>query len=168
MMQIGLGGEFGQYLGVAVSRGYRFQAMAYANSFIEDEAMSLPEAFLIRDFFQIFQNAALELIDFGKTFGLQITGEFLTAYSTRAIGGNFGVLGGVEMFLDVLYEGFEGGNFGIYGPLEGSEFDFVIISRVQHQHIGGLNQIIPLSRRAISLGQHFRSDGLAERYGLFL
>ena len=61
-----------------------FQTMLHRNTLIEHKAFAFPEAFFFRNGLQIFQNAALKMINLIQPFGLHKRRGFLTANTTRA------------------------------------------------------------------------------------
>src|SRR3954454_21496297 len=70
-----------------IGRAFRLalaQAMAERDPFVEHKAFAAPAAVALRHGFQIFQNAALELIDFGKSARQQISAGFFAADAAGA------------------------------------------------------------------------------------
>src|SRR4051812_9953266 len=60
------------------------QAVAERDAFVEDKAFAAPAALALRHGFQIFQDAALEMIDFGKTARQKVRTGLLAADTAGA------------------------------------------------------------------------------------
>ena len=60
------------------------KAVAHRHPLIEDEAFAPPQAFIFRHLFEIFQNAALEVINLVDPLGPQEAGRFLAANAPGA------------------------------------------------------------------------------------
>src|ERR1700693_3607906 len=73
------------------------QAVAERDALVKDKAFAAPAALRFRYAFQIFQNAALEVIDLGKAARQQIAGGLFAADSAGAEHRDFPMLLGIEM-----------------------------------------------------------------------
>jgi len=80
------------------------EAVADGDAFVENEAFAFPEIFFKRDGFEIFQDAAFEVVDFFESFGEHVGAGFFTADAAGAIHGDFFMFGGVEVFFHVVFE----------------------------------------------------------------
>src|SRR5690606_12974817 len=67
--------------------------------FVENEALAPPQALLGWDLLEIFQDAALEMVDLVEALLLQICRRLLTAYAAGAKHRDFGLLPSIEVVL---------------------------------------------------------------------
>src|SRR5689334_13571129 len=72
------------------------QAMAQRNALVEHKAFAAPAALRLRYHFQIFQDAALEVIDLGKAAREQMRARLLAADAAGAEHRDPAVLGRIE------------------------------------------------------------------------
>src|SRR5689334_11565831 len=73
------------------------QAMAKRDPLVENEALAAPAALAFRDRLQIFQDAALEVIDFGKALRQQQRACLLAADAAGTEHRDLLVLGRIEL-----------------------------------------------------------------------
>src|SRR5690606_19938444 len=78
------------------------QIMLHSDAVIEDETVALPLGLLLRHFFEVFEDAALEVEHLFKAFAEHIARGFFTANAASAEHRYFLVFGWVEVRLDVL------------------------------------------------------------------
>src|SRR5277367_4949134 len=94
------------------------QAVAERDPFVEHEALAAPAALCFRNFFQIFQDAALEVIDLGEAASEQMCTGFFAADAAGAKHGDPAVLGGIEAVGGKFLELAEARDPGIERALE--------------------------------------------------
>ena len=80
--------------------------MGDGDSIVKNEAFAFPLALGGGDFFQVFEDAALEVVDMFKALGEQVRTGFFTADAASAEHGDLLVLLRIEIGCDV------GGEFG--------------------------------------------------------
>src|SRR5690242_6022617 len=80
------------------------QTMADRDALVEHEALAAPSALGLGDLLQIFQDAALEVIDFGKALGQQQRARLLAADAAGAEHRDLAMPGRIELFSDELLE----------------------------------------------------------------
>ena len=142
---------------MAQARFSGFELVVHRDPLVEDEALPRPTAGRFRHRFQVAQNAALEMVDPGKTL-LQQIGRGL--FATDAPGAKHGDLLGLAL----LHQGLEpGGNplgklpkaggARINGPDKGAKGHLVVIAGIDHQGVWIGNQGVPL------LGPHMGANG---------
>src|SRR3954447_19252933 len=73
------------------------QTMAERDTLVEHEAFAAPAALSLRHLFQIFENAALEVIDLGKAAREQVRARLLATHIAGAEHHDFVVSGGIEL-----------------------------------------------------------------------
>src|SRR3954452_19130412 len=73
------------------------QTMAERDTLVEHEAFAAPAALSLRHLFQIFENAALEVIDLGKAAREQVRARLLATDIAGAEHHDFAVSGGIEL-----------------------------------------------------------------------
>src|SRR5689334_757877 len=81
-----------------------FQAMAERDALVEHEALAAPPALRLRHLFQIFQDAALEVIDLGKAAREQMRARLLAADAAGAEHRDAPVLCGIEFLRGKILE----------------------------------------------------------------
>ena len=125
-----------------------YQAVADRNAAVEDEAFAFPLAFLWRDIFEIFEDAALEVEHILDTFGFQEAGRLFAAYAAGAIHGDFGRLALIDQLSALVAEPFgevaERLGLGVNRAFELANRDLIIIARVYHDRVGIGDQIVPI------------------------
>src|SRR3546814_8681073 len=67
-----------------------FEAMAHRYTLVEHKTLAVPAAGFSRYGFQVFQNAALKVVDLVETLGAQVGRGFLAAHTAGAKHGNPG------------------------------------------------------------------------------
>src|SRR5580700_7693484 len=94
------------------------QAMAEGDTLVEHEAFAAPAALRLGDLFQIFQDAALEVIDLGKALRQQQRARLFAADAAGAEHRDLRVRCRIKLLRDEALELTEAGNFGIERALE--------------------------------------------------
>ena len=122
------------------------QPMPDGHAAIEDKAFALPGAVFLRDLFQVFQDATLQVIDILDPLADQEIGGFLASNAAGAEHCDPLVVKTVLVRLPPGREVAEAFGFGIDSPFEGANGDLVIVPRVDHRHIGRLDQGVPICR----------------------
>src|SRR5579863_9852663 len=80
------------------------QAMAQRDALVEDKALATPAAVMLRDMFEIVQDAALEVIDFREALRQQVARRFLAADAAGAERRDFAIPNRVETARGELLE----------------------------------------------------------------
>ena len=125
--------------------------MTDRDTFIEHEAFALPATLVGRHGFQIFQNAALQVIDLIESLRAHEGGRLLTADAAGAEHRHF------RFVLQDLLRAHPVGQFAetarlrIDRPLERAELHLVVIATVDHDDARLIEQSIPL------IGLHIRT-----------
>src|SRR5690554_3901134 len=83
--------------GMALIEGARCQVMPHGYPVIEYKTLALPFGLLYRHLFQVFQNAALEVVDLLEAFLEHKAGSLLTADAAGTEHGHFLVLLRIEL-----------------------------------------------------------------------
>src|SRR3974390_1982070 len=99
------------------------QTMAERDAFVEDKAFAAPAALGLRHLFQIFQDAALEVIDLGKALRQQERACLLAADAAGAEHCDPAVFCRIELFGGKILEPAKTRDFGIERAVEGAERD---------------------------------------------
>ena len=126
--------------------------MGDGDALVEDEAGALPEAFLFRNIFQVFQNPALEMIDILIALGAHEGGCLFTANAAGAEHGDGFALVFDPGLLHPARELAEGLGLGIDGSLERADADFIVVAGVDQNRVGIRDQLVPVRR--IDIGAH--------------
>src|SRR5882757_7469959 len=101
-----------------MSRAALPQPVAERDPLVKDETFAAPAAVRFRHPFEIFQNAALEMIDLGKAARQQIARRLLATDSSGTEHRYSTMLGRIEMAGDKILELPEAFDAGIDGALE--------------------------------------------------
>ena len=84
------------------------------------------------------------MIDLVESQCLHVGRGFLAANAAGAEHGNLAVLAGIEVFLHVAGEFTEGFGARVHGIPEGADAEFIVVACIDQQHIGILEQFVPL------------------------
>src|SRR5260221_10560253 len=140
------------------------QAMAERDAFVEDKARAAPAALCFRSLFQISEDAALEVIDLGKSPREQERTGLLAADATGAEHRNLPMLRRVERLGGKILELAEARNLGIDRAVERAQCDLEAVAGVDHERVGRRDQRIPVARLDIGADLPRRiGNGCAER-----
>ena len=120
------------------------EIVAHGHAVVEDEAVALPLAFILRHLFQVLEDAALEVEDLLEALAEHVAGGLFATDAAGAEHGDLLVPGRVVMGLDVLGELAERLGLGIDGALEGADGHFVVVARIDQQHLGVGDQGVPV------------------------
>lgn len=71
------------------------ESMFDGDAFVENETLALPEALVFGNVFEVFEDAAFEVVDLLEALAEEIGCCFFAANTSGAEHGNFGVFGGV-------------------------------------------------------------------------
>src|SRR4051812_9507126 len=80
------------------------QSVAECDPLVEHKTLAAPAAFRFRHAFQIFQDSALEVIDFRKAARQQVGAGLFAADAARAEHRDLTMPGGIEMVRDEILE----------------------------------------------------------------
>src|SRR3954466_8470174 len=112
------------------------QTMAERDALVEDEAFAAPAALGLRHLFQIFENAALEVIDLGKAAREQVRARLLAADAAGAEHSDFAVFGGIELLGRKIFELAKAPDAGVERAVERTHRHLEGVPGVEHQRIG--------------------------------
>ena len=151
----------------------RNQAVTDADPLIEDEAFALPQALFRRHFLKIFQDPALEVIDFFHAFSLQEGGRLFAADAASAEHRHFrrGTLTQQRVAAGAKPVGkiAEAGSLRIDCPFERADSHLIVIAGVDHDCGRVGDQRVPVRRTDIGANRSERIDlGLPHGHDLFL
>jgi len=131
---------------VVIVRTVVLVVVAYGGAAVEDVALAFPGAGCFGGLFEVFEDAALEVVDLGKAFPEEEGGDLLAADATGAKHGDLAVGGGVEVLADVGDEVGESVELGDGGAGEGADFGFVGVAGVEEEDFGVSGEGVPLER----------------------
>src|SRR5436190_14363013 len=120
---------FSSIIGVAFAGAFP-QSVTERDALVKDKAFSAPPALHLRDTFQIAEDAALEVIHFGKTARQQVTAGLFASNSAGAEHCDFPVLRRIEMTRGKILELSKAFDPGIDGAGECTHRDLECISGV--------------------------------------
>lgn len=140
-----------------------FEVMVvYGDSFVEDVAGALPLAGCGGDFFEVFEDAAFEVVDLGEALLEHVCRGLFAADASGAEHGDFPVAGGVEVFADVVGEVGEGVEWGGDGSGEGSDGGLVGVAGVEEDDFGVGEEGVPVVGVDVLAGARGVDGGVAE------
>src|ERR1700761_4144683 len=87
-----------------VPRRALVQSMAECDTLVEHETFAVPAALCFRRLFEIFQDAALKMVDFGKSLREQIGARFFAANAAGAEHRDPAMLLRIELLRDEILE----------------------------------------------------------------
>ncbi len=120
------------------------QPVAYGHAVVEHKTLSLPCTVLGRDFLEVSQDSAFEVIHFVYALAEQEVGGFLAANSTGAEHCNALVVKTLLVLCPPGGKISEAFRFRVHRAFECSDGNFVIISGIYHGHVGAADQLIPI------------------------
>jgi hypothetical protein len=94
------------------------QVVAHGHAVVEHEAVALPLGFFLRHFFEVLQDAALEVIDLFEAFAEHVARGFFATNAAGAEHRDLLVHGRVEVGFDVVGEFAKTGGFRVDGALK--------------------------------------------------
>ena len=145
------------------------EPMRHRDALVEDEAFALPQALLGGHGFQIFQDAALEMIDLCNPERADIGRRLLAAYAAGAVHGDLAPFERLTVVRNPVRKFAECRRARIDGVAERAERHLVIVARVDDDRIGIGDQRIPVDRLDIGAGIRQRVDLVdAHRHDLLL
>jgi len=136
--------------------------VVYGDAFVEDVAGALPLAGFGGDCFEVFEDAALEVVDLGKALLEHVGGGLFAADASGAEHGDFAVAGGVEVFADVVGEVGEGVEGWGDGSGEGADGGFVGVAGVEEEDFGVGEEGVPGMGVDVLAGASGVDGGVAE------
>src|ERR1700753_220334 len=122
------------------------QAVAERDALVEDETLAAPAAFTLGDMFEIIQDAALEVIDLGKTLREQIARRLFAADAAGTEHRDLSMSRRIEMAGGGILELAEACNVRIGGAFKGADRDLERVARVDQHRIGRSDQFVPVGR----------------------
>src|ERR1700755_3462551 len=120
--------------------------MSERNTLVEDEALAAPAALRLGHVLEIFQDAALEVIDFGKAAREQMRARLFAADAAGAEHRDSAALCGLEMARGEFLELPERRDLRIERAVERAHRHFEGVTGVEHQRVGPVDQSIPFGR----------------------
>lgn len=118
--------------------------MVDSNAFVEDIAIPFPLALLLRDIFEVFEDAAFKVINMFVSLLEHPCGGLLAADPSCAEHRDFLVDLGIEVFVDELREISEACDLRIDRALECPGVVLVVIARVDEHDFWIRDQIVPV------------------------
>src|SRR6478752_1050620 len=112
------------------------QTMAERDTLVEYEAFAAPATLSLRHLFQIFENAALEVIDLGKATCEQVRARLLAADAAGAEHRDFAVFGGIELLGRKIFELAKAPDARVDRAVERPHRHLEGIPGVEHQRVG--------------------------------
>jgi len=106
------------------------QVVVDADALIEDIAVAFPHALFSGDFFKVFEDAALKVVDIFKALVERPGGGSLAADASGAEHGDLFVDLGVVVAHDELWELAEAGDLWIDGAFKGACVEFVVVAGI--------------------------------------
>src|SRR6516162_11079507 len=147
-----------------LSLGAFAQAVTERDAFVEHEALAAPAAVRLVHLFQIFQDAALEVIDLGKAAREQMRAGLLAADAAGAEHRDPAMLFGIEMPRGEIPELPEARDVRIKRAFEAAHRHLEGIAGVEHERVGRRDQRVPIGRLDIDADLPSRiGAGVAER-----
>ncbi len=119
-------------LAALVAFGDDFRCDAFADAFVEDEVFAVEFAgeIFFGDFFGVFDDAAVELVDIFIAEVFEVSGGFFAANAAGAVEEDFLIFFVFDEFLDELEFFAEGVSVGADGVFEVADFAFVMVAHV--------------------------------------
>jgi len=128
-----------------------FEPVPDRDPLVEHEALAVPCAVGLGDFFEVFEDPAFEVEHVLYPLGFEEAGGFLAADAAGAEHGDFLACKRVMMACPPVGELAEGGGLGVYGAFEGAYVDLVVVAGVDHDHVVLGDQCAQLSLCSKSL-----------------
>src|SRR6476620_10392154 len=145
------------------------QAVPQRHALVEHKAFAAPAAFMLRHAFEVFQDAALEVVDLAKPARQEKTARLLAADAAGAEHRDLPVSRRIELLRGKFLELPEARDAGINRAIKRSHRDLERVAGVDHERIGLGDQRVPLGRLDIDADLPRWIDiGIAERDDLLL
>src|SRR3954471_19754154 len=135
-----------KFLQIKLLQTKLLQTMAERDALVEHEAFAAPAALGLRHLFQIFENAALEVIDLGKAAREQMRARLLAANAAGAEHRDFAVFGGIELLSRKILELAKTPDARIERAVERPHRHLEGVPGVEHQRIGRRDERVPFAR----------------------
>ncbi len=135
-----------------------FQAMSDRDAPVEDEAFAIPFAVPFRHLFEVFQDAAFEMIDIFDPFSEEVICGFLAADTAGAEHRDFLVVKPVFVVLPPRGKFTEGFGFWVDGAVKRADGHFVVVAGVDHGDVVAADQVIPVLGLHVIAGAGKRID----------
>jgi len=136
--------------------------VVYGDSFVEDVAGALPLAGFGGDGFEVFQDAAFEVIDLGEALLEHVGRGLFAADAAGAEHGDLAVAGGVKVLADVVGEVGEGVEGRGDGAGEGADGGLVGVAGVEEEDCGVGEEGVPVGGVGVLAGAGGVDGGVAE------
>src|SRR3984957_12606776 len=120
------------------------QTVAERDTLVEDEALAAPTAFGLRDLFEIVQDAALQVVDLGKTLREQVARGLFAADAAGAEHRDFTILRRIEVACGEFLELPKARDGRIDSAVEGADGDLEGVARVDYNRVRCGNQTVPV------------------------
>ncbi|MNJ39492.1 hypothetical protein D3C77_343660 [compost metagenome] len=142
------------------------QPMPHGHPFVEDEAFATPQALRLGHRLEVFEDAALQVVDVAHPLGLEEGGGLFAADAAGAVHGDLGrrrpIQQGAALGAEPVGELAEGAGVGLDRALEGADLALVIVAGVDDDGVGIGDQGVPVLGRDIGPDALDRVDaGLA-------
>src|SRR5690554_3888860 len=123
-----------------------FQTVIDCDPFIKHKTFTFPERFLLRYFFQVFQDTTFKMVNLFEALLFQVGSRFFAANTAGAEHGDFFVFLGIQMLFYIFWKLTKALCLWIHSIFKGADLYFIIIARVDQQDLWVANQLIPLCR----------------------
>ena len=145
------------------------QAVAHGHPFVEHKTFALPQALVCRHGFEVFEDAAVQMVDLVIPQVAQVGGGLFAADAPGAEHGHLGLAAQQRLVVfHPLRQFAEAAGARVDGPLKSANCHLVVVARVHHHHVGLADQLVPLVGRHIGAGVfgglyvgHTQGDDLA-------
>src|ERR1700722_2155274 len=120
------------------------QSVAKRDAIVEYEALAAPAALRFRHALQIFQYAALEVIDLGEAAREQIGAGLFAANAAGAEHRHPAMPGGIEMASDKILELTKAFDAGVDGAFECAQRDLEGVTGIDQHGVRRRDQVVPV------------------------
>lgn len=119
---------------------------------IEHIAGAGPEGLVGRDFLEVFQDAAFQMVDVLVSLLLEVGGGLFAADTAGAVHGDGDGFVGREVVLQPAREFSERAGGGVLGAVEDADGDFVIVAGIYGDRAGVGDELVPVLRFDVGAG----------------
>ncbi len=121
------------------------EAVTQGHTRIEDEALTAPQALILGNFFKVFQDAALEMVNLLEALGEQVGAGFFAPNAAGAEHRDFSCALGIERPAGKICKfAPKRVMFGSTAPRTRSHFDLELVAGVDQEDVRLLDELIPV------------------------
>ena len=121
-----------------------FQPVFDRNPLVEDKTLAFPKAFLFRHRFEVFQDAAFQVIYLVKTLRLQQCRRFFATNATGAEHRDLGIRFRLQFVFDPCGQFAKACCLRVLGVFESTDGNLVIVAGIDHDDIWLADQRVPV------------------------